>query len=57
MPVVTKDLRLEHIWVLYPGDRSYALNDFITALPLRDFGRITLNPEGSHSQANSPPSG
>ncbi len=45
MHVVTKDLRLEHMWVLYPGDRSYALTDFITALPLRDVGRIALDPE------------
>lgn len=57
MHVVTKDLRLEHLWVLYPGDRSYALADYITALPLRDVGRIALHPDpdGACSQGTSSP--
>ena len=35
MHVVVEDLGLEHLWVLYPGDREYPLTDTITALPLK----------------------
>ncbi len=28
------DLRLDHLWIIYPGDRTYPLADNITALPL-----------------------
>ena len=28
------DLELDHLWVLYPGDRSYPLGENITVLPL-----------------------
>lgn len=29
-----EDLDLEHLWVIYPGDRKYALSEKITVLPL-----------------------
>ena len=29
-----EDLELEHLWVLYPGDRRYALAPNITVFPL-----------------------
>ena len=29
-----EDLRLEHLTVLYPGDRTYLLNDKVTVMPL-----------------------
>ena len=45
MHVVLKDLRLAHLWVLYPGDQQYPLTGSITALPLRDVARIALVPE------------
>ena len=45
MHVVLQDLRLAHLWVLYPGDQQYPLTDSITALPLRDVSRIALVPE------------
>ena len=32
------DLELDHLWVLYPGDRSYALAEKVTALPLAQLG-------------------
>ena len=44
MHVVMKDLGLEHLWVLYPGDRAYPLTDAITALPLKNVGEIELEP-------------
>ena len=44
MHVVMKDLGLEHLWVLYPGDRAYPLADTITAMPLKNVGGIELEP-------------
>ena len=42
MHIVINDLRLAHLWVLYPGDQAYPLTNTITALPLRDvFGLET----------------
>jgi len=32
------DLQLDHLWVLYPGDRQYLLSDKITVLPLAQLG-------------------
>jgi uncharacterized protein len=34
------DLNLDHLWVLYPGNQSYALAADITVLPLAELGRI-----------------
>lgn len=31
-----KDLELSHLWILYPGDRSYSLAPKVSALPLAD---------------------
>jgi len=31
-----KDLELSHLWVLYPGDRSYSLAPKVSALPMAD---------------------
>ena len=47
MHVVMEDLGLEHLWVLYPGDRAYPLTDDITALPLKEVGTIDLVPSTS----------
>ena len=44
MHVVIQDLGLEHLWVLYPGDRKYPLTNTITALPLREIREIELRP-------------
>ena len=35
MHIVIEDLGVEHLWVVYPGDREYPLTDTITALPLK----------------------
>ena len=40
MRVVIEDLDLEHLWVIYPGDLAYGLADNISALPLKQIGRI-----------------
>lgn len=42
MHVVIEDLGLEHLWVVYPGDREYPLTDTITALPLKKIHEIEL---------------
>ena len=34
------DLMLDHLWVIYPGDRSYPLAEKITVLPLTQLGMI-----------------
>ncbi len=35
MTSALKDLDLEHLWVLYPGDKAYALAPRVSALPVR----------------------
>jgi len=37
MTVAMQDLNLEHLWVIYPGDREYPLGEKITAMPLWKF--------------------
>lgn len=36
MHIAIEDLGLEHLWVIYPGDQKYALDDKVTAIPLRE---------------------
>lgn len=40
MHVVSKDLRLEKLWIVYSGDRSYPLGDRMEAIPLKGCGKI-----------------
>lgn len=35
MRIALKDIGLEHLWLVYPGDETYPLSDRITALPLK----------------------
>ena len=44
MHIVIDDLGLEHLWVVYPGDREYPLTDAITALPLKKIRTVELRP-------------
>ncbi len=44
MHIALDDLKLDHLWVVYPGTLRYDLTDQITALPLRDIGTIELVP-------------
>lgn len=34
MRIALKDLRLDHIWIFYPGDRAYELDDNISVRPV-----------------------
>lgn len=36
MHVVARDLDLDHVWAVYPGDMEYALEDRFTAIPLAE---------------------
>jgi predicted AAA+ superfamily ATPase len=36
MHIAIEDLGLEHLWVIYPGDQKYALDNKITAIPLEE---------------------
>ena len=42
MHIALKDLRLEHLFVVYPGTLRYSMTEKITALPLREIGAIEL---------------
>jgi len=42
MHIALEDLKLKHLWVVYPGTLRYALTENITALPLREIGSIAL---------------
>ncbi len=44
MHIVIDDLGLEHLWVVYPGEREYRLADTITALPLKRIRTVELRP-------------
>ena len=37
-----ESLGLEHLWVIYPGERGYALADRITVMPLKDMNSLFL---------------
>jgi hypothetical protein len=43
MHIAIKDLGLEHLWVVYPGNQKYALDGKITALPLEEIIQIQNN--------------
>jgi predicted AAA+ superfamily ATPase len=38
MAIATEDLELEHLWVVYPGDRAYPLAAKVSTLPLTRIG-------------------
>jgi len=40
MNIAIEDLGLEHLWVIYPGDHKYALEDKITAIPLEKIFKL-----------------
>lgn len=46
-----QDLGLERIWVVYPGDQAYALDDRINALPLKNLDKIELAPVDAKRKA------
>ena len=42
MHSVSRDLGLQHLWVIYPGDLEYPLTDKITAVPLKKIREIKV---------------
>jgi predicted AAA+ superfamily ATPase len=42
MHIAIQDLGLTHLWVVYPGDQIYALDDKITVLPLKAIRTLEL---------------
>jgi hypothetical protein len=42
MHIALDDLKLEHLWVLYPGTLRYPMTEKITALPLREIDTLEL---------------
>jgi predicted AAA+ superfamily ATPase len=40
MHIAQEDLKLEHLWVVYPGTQRYPLTDTLSALPLQEIGMI-----------------
>lgn len=47
MHVVSEDLGLAHLYMVYPGNLRYPLGDGITALPFREMGNVGLR-EAAH---------
>jgi len=46
MTSALRDLDLAHLWVVYPGDRAYALAPQVSVLPLRDLQGTWSYPSG-----------
>ena len=48
MRVALEDLGLEHLWVVYPGNEEYALDDRISVLPVAEIGTLAagITPKG-----------
>ena len=42
MHVALADLKLDHLWIVYPGSLRYPIADRMTALPLRKVGMLAL---------------
>lgn len=45
MRVAIKDLSLEHVWIIYPGENEYPVDEKISVVPLRQaggFGRMFM---------------
>jgi predicted AAA+ superfamily ATPase len=40
MHIAFEDLGLEHLWIIYPGDQKYALDDKITVIPLEEISQL-----------------
>ena len=40
MRVALEDLGLDHLWIAYPGEEEYVLDERITALPVAEIRRV-----------------
>jgi hypothetical protein len=38
--IAIKDLKLRQAWIVYPGDRRYAVHESVEVLPLRNLTEI-----------------
>lgn len=47
MLTAREDLRLERLWVVYPGSKKYALDDFIEVIPFTEIPRLADELRGS----------
>ena len=36
MRVAIEDLKLQHLWIIYPGKEEYALDTNVTVLPISE---------------------
>lgn len=46
MAVAVQNLNLEHLWVIYPGNQEYTLDERITVIPV-----TAVSPDGEDSKA------
>ena len=40
MFVALEDLKLDHLWIVYPGEQAYSVDEKITACPLREIAGL-----------------
>jgi hypothetical protein len=40
MQQASSDLSLDHLWVIYPGEKRYLLSEQVTALPMQEIDSI-----------------
>ncbi len=55
MHIALEDLKLEHLWVVYPGTLRYPMTEKITALPLREIHDIELGRKDAAEEGGLPP--
>ncbi len=48
MRIALEDLKLAHVWVIYPGSKTYPLGNKITVLSIRDLDSVPLITEAIH---------
>jgi len=41
MQVVLQDLNLAHLWIIYPGNQAYPVNEQITVIPLQQIREVS----------------
>jgi hypothetical protein len=47
MHVALQDLKLDHLWVVYPGKQEYKIHDKITVAPLKTIVDLPKNTKSS----------
>jgi uncharacterized protein len=47
MSIVSEDLNLEHLWIIYPGKRAYRLSEKTTVMPIADVPASWRYPESA----------